>query len=58
MNYRNRHALISLKPSAEWSWTGAEYSGLNWTDSSTKPTEDEINAEVTRLNNAEPMRLL
>ena len=58
MNYRNGHALISLKPSAEWSWTGAEYSGLNWTDSSTKPTEDEINAEVTRLNNAEPMRLL
>ena len=58
MNYRNRHALLSLKPSAEWSWTGAEYSGLNWLDSSTKPTESEITAEVTRLTNAEPMRLL
>ena len=56
MNYRNRHALLSLKPSAEWSWTGAEYSGLNWTDRSTKPTESEITAEVTRLTNAEPKR--
>ena len=33
-------------------------SGLNWVDSSTKPTESAIDAEVTRLNNAEPMKLL
>ncbi len=51
-------ALSSLKPNTEWTWTGTEYSGLNWLDSSTKPTESEIDAEVTRLNNAEPMRLL
>ena len=31
---------------------------MNWIDSSTKPTESEIDAEVTRLTNAEPMRLL
>ena len=48
----------SLKPSTEWSWTGTEYSGLSWLDSSTKPTESAIDAEVTRLNNAEPMKLL
>ena len=58
MIYNKTQAISSLKPSAEWSWTGAEYSGLNWTDSSTKPTESEITAEVTRLTNAEPMRLL
>ena len=58
MIYKNIDALISLKPNAEWTWTGTDYSGLNWVDSSTKPTESEIDAEVTRLDNAEPMRLL
>ena len=58
MIYSNPNALASLKPKTEWTWTGTEYSGLNWLDSSTKPTESEIDAEVTRLTNAEPMRLL
>ena len=51
-------ALLSLKPNTEWTWIGTEYSGLSWLDSSTKPTESEIDAEVTRLTNTEPMRLL
>ena len=42
-------ALLSLRPNTIWTWRGTEYSGLEWTDSSTKPTEAEINAEVTRL---------
>ena len=59
MIYKDLDALNSLKPKAEWTWIGYEYSGLDWLDSSqTKPTESEINAEITRLNNAEPMRLL
>jgi len=58
MIYRNTDALASLKPNTNWSWRGQEYSGLNWVDSSTKPTESEITAEVTKLTNAEPMRLL
>ena len=59
MNYKDLDALNSLKPNAEWTWRGFEYSGLTWLDNSqTKPTESEINAEITRLNNAEPMRLL
>tara|TARA_B100000282_G_scaffold220125_1_gene163411 strand:+ start:1190 stop:1549 length:360 start_codon:yes stop_codon:yes gene_type:complete len=58
MIYTKADALVSLKPGAEWSWVGTEYSGLNWQDSSTKPTESEIDAEVTRLTNAEPMRSL
>ena len=58
MIYEKVNALLSLKPNTEWSWTGTDYSGLNWQDSSTKPTESAIDAEVTRLNNAEPMRLL
>ena len=52
-------AIKSLKPSASWVLTGTEYSGLDWKDESqTKPTESEVNAEITRLTNAEPMRLL
>ena len=58
MIYNKISALVSLKSDKEWTWTGTEYSGLNWIDSSTKPTESEIDAEVTRLTNAEPMRLL
>ena len=58
MNYRDIDALQSLKPNSDWTWIGSEYSGLNWISSDTKPTESEINNEITRLNNAEPMRLL
>ena len=43
-------AIKSLKPNASWILTGTSYSGLDWTDKSqTKPTESEVNTEVTRL---------
>ena len=58
MIYTKGDALCSLKTGAEWSWQGTDYSGLTWLDSSTKPTESEIDAEHTRLTDAEPMRLL
>ncbi len=51
-------ALVSLRPNANWSWVGQEYSGLNWMDDSqTKPTESEIDAEVARLEALEPARI-
>jgi len=58
MIYDRILALTKLKPKATWSWSGTDYSGFTWQDSGTAPTEAEIDAEVTRLNNAEPMRLL
>ena len=58
MIYNKHGALKSLKLGADWSWVGFTYSDLNWQDSSTKPTESAIDAELTRLTNAEPMRLL
>jgi hypothetical protein len=58
MIYNKIHALQSLKPDKEFVWIGREYSGLNYKGGDTVPTESEIDAEVTRLNNAEPMRLL
>ena len=59
MKYDITHALIELKPGAEWSLNGEDYSGLNWLDSKqTQPTETEVNSKISELDNAEPMRLL
>ena len=58
MIYSKPNALSSLKPNTQWAWIGDEYSGLKWLDSGTPPSESEIDAEVTRLTNLEPMRLL
>tara|TARA_R100001510_G_C7604778_1_gene170281 strand:+ start:594 stop:962 length:369 start_codon:yes stop_codon:yes gene_type:complete len=53
-------ALKSLHTNAKWSWIGEDYSGITWdeTNSDSLPTESEIDAELTRLTNVEPMRLL
>jgi len=49
-------ALHALRPNAEWS---LRENGLFWADSiQTPPTESEINAKITELEAAEPMRLL
>ena len=58
MIYTKYSALQSLKPLSQYSWVGTDYSGLTWISSDTKPTESEIDAELTKLTNAEPMRLL
>ena len=58
MIYNKIDALQSLKPDKEFVWIGREYSGLNYKGGDTAPTESEIDAEVTKLNNAEPMKLL
>ena len=51
-------ALISLKPGEGFRWAGYDYKDLEWQGSSTKPTESEIDTELTRLNNLEPMTQL
>ena len=52
-------ALTSLKPKAQWNLIGFDYSGLEWLDKTqTKPTEEEINAQIAELEAAEPFRLL
>ena len=43
-------ALNSLRPGAQWSINGIDYEGLQWLDETqTKPTEEEVEAEVARL---------
>ena len=59
MKYDKLDALDTLKPNSRWQWYGTDYTGLTWLDSGqTKPNESEIDAEVVRLDGAEPMRLL
>jgi len=59
MKYTIVDALHSLKPGAQWTLRGDDYTGLEWLDSSqTKPTETEVNSKISELDNAEPMRLL
>ena len=65
MDLTKADALASLKPNSEWTWdwdaenpTVREYDKLVWLDSDTKPTEAEIDAELIKINDAEPMRRL
>ena len=60
MKYTKIDALKSLDTEAKWTWTGTDYSGISWDSSNSRslPTESDINAEITRLDNLEPMRLL
>ena len=59
MKYDITHALISLRPGAQWTLRGDDISGLEWIDTKqTQPTETEINSKIAELDNAEPMRLL
>jgi len=52
-------ALLELKPGAEWTTRGDNYSDLEWLDSSqTKPTEEELDRKISELKAAEPMKLL
>ena len=52
-------ALLELKPGAEWTVRGDNYSDLEWLDKSqTKPTEDEVNAKIAELKAEEPFKLL
>jgi len=50
MTVLRSEALRSLKPWAEYVWTGRDWSGLKWLDTvQKKPTEEEVDAEVIRL---------
>ena len=60
MFYYKVDALASLKPNKKWSRRAEDddYSGFVWDEGETIPTDAEIEAELLRLTNAEPMRLL
>ena len=52
-------ALQNLRPGSRWTVRGDSYSGIEWKDTvQTKPTEEEVNSEIARLQSEEPMRRL
>tara|TARA_A100001388_G_scaffold147610_1_gene109560 strand:- start:3924 stop:4277 length:354 start_codon:yes stop_codon:yes gene_type:complete len=52
-------ALQNLRPGSKWTVRGDSYSGIDWKDTEqTKPTEEEVNSEVARLQSEEPMKRL
>lgn len=40
-------ALETLRPGEQWKMVGSDYSGITWLDSTTKPTEAELNAVIS-----------
>ena len=59
MKYGIGSALQALRPGAEWTLSGEDYSGLTWIDAKqTQPTETEVNSKIASLDSAEAMRLL
>ena len=58
MKYGIGQALQALKPGAQWTLRGNDYSGLEWLDSGQQPTKQEIFDKIAELDAAEPMRLL
>ena len=62
MKYRISDALPILRPDEIYVIRGVNseetYSGLEWQDSTNKPTESELNTKIAELDAAEPMRLL
>lgn len=48
-------ALQSLRPNAQWVMNNNSYAQLTWLDSvQSKPTEQEVNAEIIRLTEQAP----
>ena len=58
MKYGIAEAIAALKPGAEWSLNGNDYSGLTWLDSDQQPTKTEVADKIVELAAVEPMRLL
>ena len=59
MKWQISTALSELMPTSSFGITDEDYSSINWMDSGNSlPSLDAINAKISELDNAEPMRLL
>ena len=53
------HALIKNYLGTKWKMEDAtDYDTLEWYDETSKPSKEDLDAKITELTNAEPMRLL
>ena len=49
-------AIKNLRPFANWTILGENYADITWLDEvQTKPTEEEVNAEIARLTQQQPL---
>ena len=47
-------AILNLQPNAQFTIFGGNYSGISWlSDDVQKPTEEQVNAEIIKLQAAE-----
>ena len=51
-------AILSLVPNAKFAITDNNYDSIEWFDERNQPSKPDVEAEVDRLINAEPMRRL
>ena len=51
-------AIMSLSPKVEFRCINNDYDQIQWLNSETKPTKEQVEAEITRLDNEKPMKLL
>lgn len=59
MKWQISTALTELMPTSPFAITNEDYSSIDWLDSNNSlPSIDTINAKISELDAAEPMRLL
>ena len=51
-------AIMSLSPNVEFKCRNNDYDQIQWLNSETRPTKEQVEAEIIRLDNEKPMKLL
>ncbi|ADD95062.1 phage tail fiber assembly protein [uncultured Mediterranean phage uvMED] len=51
-------AITSLSSKVEFRCIDNDYDQIQWLNSETQPTKEQVEAEIIRLNNEKPMKLL
>jgi len=51
-------AITSLSPKVEFRCINNDYDQIQWLNSESQPTKEQVEAEIIRLDNEKPMKLL
>ena len=51
-------AIMSLSPKVEFKCRNNDYDQIQWLNSEPQPTKEQVEAEIIRLDNEKPMKLL
>ena len=50
-------AITSLSPKVEFRCINNDYDQIEWLNSESQPTKEQVEAEIIRLDNEKPMKL-